>query len=73
MIWYIYIVSIVYCLWRMVKGYKRAFGYNNPIGPTPGMETLFILVFAPVLAVVDITLTWIRKVKEANNDNEPII
>jgi hypothetical protein len=57
----------------MSKSYKRTFGENNPIGPTPGLETIFILCFAPVLAVVDITLTWIRKVKEANNDNEPII
>ncbi len=67
MIWYIYIVSIAYCLWRMTKGYKQAFG-SNPIGPTPGLETLFILCFAPVLAVVDITLTWIRKVKECKED-----
>lgn len=73
MIWYIYVVSVIYCIWRMVRGYKRTFGSDNPIGPTPGMETIFIIVFAPVLAVVDITLTWIRKVKEANNDNEPII
>jgi hypothetical protein len=56
----------------MSKSYKKAFGENNPVGPTPGLETIFILCFAPVLAVVDITLTWIRKVKEANN-NEPII
>ena len=73
MIWYIYIVSVIYCIWRMTRGYKRTFGSDNPIGPTPGLETIFIIVFAPVLAVVDITLTWIRKVKEANNDNESII
>jgi hypothetical protein len=68
MIWYIYIVSIAYCLWRMTKGYKKAFGVNNPIGPTPGLETLFILCFAPVLAAVDITLTWVRKIKEYRED-----
>ena len=68
MIWYIYIVSISYCIWRMTKGYKKAFGSGNPIGPTPGLETLFILCFAPVLAAVDITLTWIRKIKEYKED-----
>ena len=73
MIWYIYIISIAYCIWRMARGYKRTFGEGNPIGPTPGLETIFILCFAPVLAVVDITLTWVKKVKEANNNNEPII
>lgn len=49
----------------MSAGYKRTFGSGNPIGPTPGLETLFIIPFAPVLAVLDISLTWIRLVKEA--------
>jgi len=52
----------------MTKGYTKTFGTGNPIGPTPGLETLFILCFAPVLAVVDITLTWVRKVKEYKED-----
>ena len=68
MIWWIYVISIAYCIWRMTKGYKKSFGDGNPIGPTPGMETLFILCFAPILAAVDITLTWIRKIKDANNN-----
>jgi len=68
MIWYIYIISIAYCIWRMAKGYKKAYGSGNPIGPTPGLETIFILCFVPVLAVVDITLTWVRVFKEHNKD-----
>ena len=64
MIWYIYIVSIAYCIWRMSVSYKHHFG-NSPIGPTPGLETLFIIPFAPVLAIIDASLTWIRLVKEA--------
>jgi hypothetical protein len=48
----------------MSVSYKHHFG-NSPIGPTPGLETLFILPFAPVLVVVDASLTWIRLVKEA--------
>lgn len=60
MIWFIYIVSITYCIWRMSKGYKKSFGEGNPIGPTPGLETLFILPFAPVLAVLDISISWIK-------------
>jgi hypothetical protein len=27
----------------MSKSYKKAFGENNPVGPTPGLETIFIL------------------------------
>jgi hypothetical protein len=65
MIGFIYLVSIAYCIWRMYKGYKRSFGDGNPIGPTPGLETLFIVIFAPVLAAVDLSLTWIRLYREA--------
>lgn len=65
MVWYVYIVSISYCLWRMSKGYNKSYGKGNPIGPTPGLETLFIIPFAPVLAAVDVSLTWIRLVKES--------
>jgi len=68
MIWFIYIVSIAYCIWRMAKGYKRTFGSGNPIGPTPGLETLFIIPFAPVLAALDLSLTWVRMVKEYDKD-----
>jgi len=64
MIWLIYIVSITYCIWRMSKGYKKAYGAGNPIGPTPGLETLFIIPFAPFLAVIDASLTWVRWMKE---------
>ena len=70
MIWYIYIVSITYCIWRMTKAYKRSFGPRNPIGPTPGLETIFIVIFAPILAVVDITITWIRKIKQHYNEEK---
>ena len=64
MFWYIYVVSIVYCLWRIFKSYKRLFG-ESVIGPTPGLDTLVVLVFAPVLAIVDVSMTWIRLYKEA--------
>ena len=63
MILFIYVISIVYCLWRLFKSYKR-FSLDGVIGPTPGLETLFIIFFAPLLAAVDITLTWFRLMKE---------
>jgi hypothetical protein len=73
MIGFIYIISIVYCLWRIFKSYKRNFGDGNPIGPTPGLDTIFVLIFAPLLAVVDVILTWIRLVKESHQNNDPVI
>jgi hypothetical protein len=54
----------------MTKGYKKSFGAGNPIGPTPGLETIFILFFAPILAAVDITITWVRKIKQHCNEDK---
>lgn len=61
--WIIYILCVCYCVYKMYKSYSKV---DNPggIGTTPGLETLFIIIFAPVLAVVDISLTWIRKYRE---------
>jgi len=47
----------------MFKSYKR-FSLDGIIGPTPGLETLAVMLFAPLLAAVDITLTWYRLMKE---------
>ena len=49
---------------KIVAQLNKKFG-NNPIGPTPGLETLFILPFAPLLAVIDASMTWIKWYKEA--------
>lgn len=38
---------------------------NNVIGSSPGLETLAIIVMAPVMMVVDVSLTWIRIYKDA--------
>ena len=59
-----YLVSIVYCIWRMTRSYMKTHG-NNVIGSSPGLETLAIIVMAPVMMVVDVSLTWIRIYKDA--------
>lgn len=60
MIWYIYIVSIAYCIYKMGTSYSKT-SLDGVIGPTPNMETIMILLFAPVYAVVDIFFTVRRK------------
>lgn len=69
LIWIIYILCVSYCIYKMYKNYTK---YDNPgaIGTTPGLETLFIIIFAPVLAVVDITLTWVRKYREYREEDK---
>ena len=73
MFWIVYFVSVVYCIWRMVRSYIKRHG-NDVIGTSPGLETLAIIVMAPALMLVDVTLTWIRLYSDAekarrNNSN----
>lgn len=35
------------------------------LGINPGLDTLAVLFLAPILMVVDVTLTWVRIYKEA--------
>ena len=38
--------------------------YEDPTHATPALETLAIIVMAPVLMAVDASFTWLRKYKE---------
>jgi trehalose utilization protein len=48
----------------MVRSYVKRNG-GDVVYATPGLETLAIIVMAPVLMVVDVTLTWIRLYSDA--------
>ena len=45
----------------MYTSYKKN---NDVLYASPALETLAILVMAPVLMAVDISATWIRKYRE---------
>lgn len=66
MIYIIWIFSVIYCIYKMYRSYGNKL--TDPIYATPGLETLAILVMAPVLMAVDVTLTWMRKYKEYKQD-----
>ena len=61
---YFHIICIIYCYYQLIKKYRRI---ENPgmIGMSPGLDALMVLILAPVLAIVDASLTWIRLYKEA--------
>jgi len=58
----IYIISVVYCVYKMYKSYTTK--NEDPTHASPGLETLAILVMAPVLMAVDVSMTWIRLYRE---------
>jgi hypothetical protein len=57
-----YVICIVYCFYQLNKKYKTK-GINY--GTSPEMDAIMVLMMAWVLAPVDVSMTWIRMVKEA--------
>jgi hypothetical protein len=39
--------------------------YDGVIGYSPGLEVFMVIMIGPLLAIIDISLTWIRIYKEA--------
>jgi hypothetical protein len=62
--WFViyYVICIVYCFYQLNQKYKnRGVDY----GTSPELDSIMVLVMAWVLAPVDVSITWIRMVKEA--------
>ena len=56
-----YIICVMYCFYQLNKRYKRSgVEYNSP-----ELDAVMVVVMAWVLAPVDVSLTWIRWYKEA--------
>ena len=64
MFWTFYIISVIYCFYHLAKRWNRDV-MPGGLGINPGLDSLAVLFLAPVLMVVDITLTWVRIYKEA--------
>ena len=57
-----YVICIAYCFYQLNKKYKnRGVDY----GTSPELDSIMVLVMAWALAPVDVSLTWIRMVREA--------
>jgi hypothetical protein len=64
--WFViyYVICIVYCFYQLNQKYKnRGVDY----GTSPELDSIMVLVMAWVLAPVDVSITWIRMVKEAED------
>ena len=57
-----YIICIIYCFYQLNKKYKTR---GIDFGTSPEMDAIMVLVMAWVLAPVDVSLTWIKWYKEA--------
>ncbi len=62
--WFItyYVICIVYCFYQLNKKYKnRGVDY----GTSPELDSIMVMVMAWILAPMDVSITWIRMVREA--------
>jgi hypothetical protein len=59
-----YIICVIYCLYQLFKNHSKRYS-NDPIGGSPELDTIMVVVMAWVLAPVDVSLTWIRWYKSA--------
>ena len=64
MFWTYYLICFIYCLIMSVKRWNRNV-MSGGLGISPGLDTLGIVIMCWILAPVDITLTWIRLYKDA--------
>ena len=56
-----YAICIIYCFYQLNKRYRKSgTDYNSP-----ELDAIMVLVMAWVLAPIDVSLTWIRWYKEA--------
>ena len=56
-----YAICITYCFYQLNKRYRKSgTDYNSP-----ELDAIMVLVMAWVLAPIDVSLTWIRWYKEA--------
>ena len=56
-----YVICVIYCFYQLNVKYKtRGVEYSSP-----ELDAIMVLVMAWVLAPVDVSITWIRMVKDA--------
>ena len=59
-----YIICIIYCFYQLFKNLNKR--YDGSItANSPELDTIMVVVMAWILAPIDVSLTWIRMVKEA--------
>jgi hypothetical protein len=59
-----YLICVAYCFYQLFKNLSRR--YDGSItAQSPELDTIMVIVMAWILAPIDVSLTWIRWYKEA--------
>lgn len=62
--WSYYVFCFLYCLIMSIRKWNKDVMAGG-LGIQPGLDTLGLVIMCWILAPVDITLTWIRLYKDA--------
>jgi hypothetical protein len=65
MFWTYYVICVIYCFYQLFKNYSKRYDTHSPAGGSPELDTIMVMVMAWVLAPIDVSLTWIRWYKDA--------
>lgn len=60
LMWGLYVLSVIYCMWRIIKRNKKS-SHDGVTGMSSGLDIIAVILLAPILAVVDIVVTWIMR------------
>jgi hypothetical protein len=59
-----YLICVVYCFYQLFGKFKHRYD-DGPVGNSPELDTIMVVLMAWILAPIDISLTWIRWYREA--------
>ena len=59
-----YIICVAYCFYQLFKNLSKRYD-GSVTANSPELDTLMVIVMAWILAPIDVSLTWIRWYKEA--------
>ena len=64
MFWTYYVICVIYCFYQLFTKYQERYN-DGMIRLSPGLDSIMVMMMAWVLAPIDVSLTWIRWYKKA--------
>jgi hypothetical protein len=61
--WGYYLICAIYCFYKMIKMWNKNY-MPGGLGISPGLDTVMLVFMSPILAPIDVALTWVRLYKE---------
>jgi hypothetical protein len=59
-----YVLCVIYCFYQLFVKLNHRYD-SGPTGNSPELDTIMVVMMAWVLAPIDVSLTWIRWYKDA--------